>query len=238
MTKDSAPAAGSPSVVVEPAWLRFGAPVALPVLGAVAGWLLALAAGVVAGLPWFPFQGPFELVASWPQPQGTIGLAAFGALAGLGFTSFLINDRLTVTVAGDRVELRRGRRAPIEVEGARIAAAFADRDALVLQDADGDELARERTDITTIALRTAFREHGHRWLDADPHGREFELWVEGTPGVSARADALLRTRAHALKKRNDGEAAQLREALRGAGYLVRDQKRAQHVRPRPHRTRE
>lgn len=235
MTQDSSPVTGNATVAIEPAWLRYGSVIGLPVLGGLIGWLIALAAGWVAGLPWAPFQGPFELIASLPQPTGTLGIAGFGVLAGIGFSSLMAADRLTATVASDRVEFQRGRRTPFEVDGPEVDSVFLDRNALVLQDAAGDELAREQTDIPAATLRAAFHEHGYRWLKSDPHGTEFALWVPETPGVGVRVDSLLRTRAHALKKRNDTDAAQLREAIKRAGFLVRDEKKQQYFRPRPQR---
>ena len=121
------------------------------------------------------------------------------------------------------------------VEGSRVDAALYDHGTLVLLDASGDEAARARTDITAGALRTAFRAHGYRWLDADPHDGEFELWVPDTPDVSPRADALLRAREHARKKGHHAEADQLRDALARAGFLVRDRKKQQFWRTRPQR---
>lgn len=235
MTQDSSPVTGNATLAVEPVWLRYGSVIGLPVLGGLIGWLIALTAGWVAGLRWAPFQGPFELIASLPQPAGTLGIAGFGVLAGIGFSSLMAADRLSVTVAPERVEFRRGRRAPSEVAGIEVDAAFLDRGALVLQDSAGDELAREQTGIPAATLRATFHEHGYRWLKSDPHGGEFELWVPETPAVGVRVDSLLRTRAHALKKRNDTDAAQLRDAIKRAGFLVRDEKRQQHVRPRPQR---
>lgn len=229
------PAAGKAAVAVEPAWLRYGSAIGLPVVGGALGWLLALAAGWIAGLPWAPFQGVFELVSSLPQPHGTLGVAGLGVLAGLGFLSLMIGDRLRVAVSAEQIELRRGLRDVSTVPGSRVSAALLDHGALVLLDAAGDEAARARTDITAGALRTAFRAHGYRWLDADPHAGEFELWVPDTPEVGPRADALLRARAHARKKGHHAETDKLRDALVRAGYLVRDEKRQQYWRKRPQR---
>ena len=126
MTSHSAPVSGKPTTAVEPAWLRYGSVIGLPVVGAAIGWALVLAAGWIADLPWAPFQGPFELVASLPQPQGTLAVAGLGALAGLGFLSLLVNDRLRVTVTAERIELRRGLRDLSTVEGSRVDAALFD----------------------------------------------------------------------------------------------------------------
>lgn len=235
MTRNSAPAQQTATVAVEPSYRRYGAWIGLPVAGGLLGCLVTLLAGWVAGLPWAPFQGPFELVASLPQPHGTLAVAGFGMVAGLGFASYMATDRLAVSVTAEGVELRRGRRPAQTIDGTCVRTAFAGGGTLVLLDDDGDELAHEATAIPVHTLREAFRAHGYRWSQGDPHAGEYRLWAEDDPDVAVRANSLLRTRKHALAKRHGAEAAQLRAELARAGYLVHDRKKQQYWRPRPNR---
>ncbi|MGH3991568.1 MAG: YqeB family protein, partial [Pseudonocardiaceae bacterium] len=94
-------------VVDEPKWLRVGSWIGCPVLGAVAARLLQGIADWVASQPWFPFQGPFELVASLPEPQASIGSVVIGLIAGLVFAVLWARDRLVVTVSPSEVTLKR-----------------------------------------------------------------------------------------------------------------------------------
>ncbi len=220
-------------MAVEPGYRRYGAWIGLPVAGGLLGCLVTLLAGWIAGLPWAPFQGSFELVASLPQPQGTLAVAGFGVVAGLGFASFMATDRLAVAVAPGNVQLHRGRRPAQTIDGDSVRTAFAGSATLVLLDYDGDELAHEATNIPVHTLREAFQAHGYRWNNGDPHAGEYRLWAEDDPDVGVRANSLLRTRERALAKRHRAEAAQLRAELARAGYLVQDRKKQQYWRPRP-----
>lgn len=47
----------------DPGWTWIIVWLGFPLAGALVLWALKLAAGWVAGLPWAPLQGPFELAA-------------------------------------------------------------------------------------------------------------------------------------------------------------------------------
>src|SRR5690606_8608237 len=57
--------------------------VGLPAVGGVLGWLLSTLAEWAASLPWVPYRGPIELIASLPQPQATLGCVGLGVVVGL-----------------------------------------------------------------------------------------------------------------------------------------------------------
>lgn len=89
---------GGDATVVAPApveralvWVGF------PLIGAGAGWLLKALAGWATSLPWVPFQGPLELVASIPDPSATIGSLALGIVAGLVVAVLAERDYVRVT---------------------------------------------------------------------------------------------------------------------------------------------
>lgn len=221
------PATGT--VVREPTWVWVLVWSVFPLLGAAAGWLVVSVSGWAADLRWLPFRGVFRLLDRYAGAPVTVGAVAAGAVVGLGFAYAGHRDKLTVTVDGGGVDLRRDGRDR-RVDRAAVAAAFADGKHLVLQDAGDGELAREKSDLPPAALAAAFRAHGYPWRDADPHAADFRLWVEGLPDLPPGADPLLRARARVLGKRE--EAAELRSELARIGVLVRDEKKRQYVRTR------
>ncbi|MGH8908883.1 MAG: YqeB family protein [Egibacteraceae bacterium] len=230
MRSGAAPQRGG-TVVDEPAWAVLPTWIGLPPLGAVAGWLLKLLAGWVASLPWVPFQGPFELIASIPEPQATIGAVIVGGLAGLALAYLAAKDRLTVTVFDDLVTMARGRSPIRDIERAPIRAVFLDRKQLVLLGTAGEELAREGSDLGADRLRDAFHSHGFPWHeDGDPYKEEYWRWVEDTPDLSASANALLKARARALDKGDSDDVARLRADLAKLGIVVREEKKRQYWR--------
>ena len=199
----------------------------LPTLGAGAGWLLKWAAGWVAGLPWAPLQGPFKLVAAAPEPAGTIGALTVGGAAGLVLAFLAVLDTAIVTVSPAGVTLRRGDHST-SVGRSAITAIFRDGGDLVVLGPAGEELSRERYDLSTRRIADGFTEHGLPWrADGDPYRDEYRRWVEDTPDLPAGANAVLRARQKALDKGEREDAEQLRAELGKLGLVIRDEKKRQ-----------
>ncbi|MBC8075177.1 MAG: hypothetical protein H7Y32_03800 [Chloroflexales bacterium] len=221
---------GSETVVAVSLWERILVWVAFPVLGAGAAWLLYAVADWVVSLPWAPFQGPFKLVASFPDPQGTIGALVVGAGAGLVLAFLAAQERLTVTVSDDQITIERGGSSRV-LKRASISAVFLDRKQLVLLSPTSAEVVREASDLNANHLTSALRTHGYPWLaDGDPYNDTYRRWVEDTPEIAGHANALLKARARALDKSDDDETAQLRTELANLGIVVRDEKKRQYWR--------
>ncbi|MCP2165053.1 YqeB family protein [Goodfellowiella coeruleoviolacea] len=216
-------------VVAEPMWSHLLLWLGFPLLGAVAGGLLALIADWVAGLEWAPMQGLFKLVASIPDPYGQFGGAALGVLAGLVLGAIGSNEALTVTVDAHQVGLTRGK-ATRTVDRARVSAVFLDGKDLTLLGPDTAPLARERCELNQGQLRHAFTTHGYPWLDGgDPHRDDYRRWIEDTPDLPAGANSLLRARGKALGS-DPAEAADLAAELGKLGVAVREEGKRQYWR--------
>jgi hypothetical protein len=202
--------------------------VGFPLIGAAAGWLLKSLAEWATSLPWVPFQGPLELVASVPDPQATIGSLALGVAGGLVVAVLAEQDYVRVTVEDDQLTVTRGgssRRVP----RASVEAVFLDGKQLVLLGHETDEVVREGGDLPDAErLQAAFRAHGYPWVPGgDPHKDEYRRWVEDLPGLPAGADAVLKARARALDRGDKEDAAQLRLELGKLGIVVRDEGKRQ-----------
>jgi hypothetical protein len=217
------------TVVAEPTAVRQGIWLVCPAAGAGLGWLLHAATSWLLSLPWMPFRGPLRLVESIPEPAGTLGALALGLAAGLALAALITVDQLTVTVAADRVEFSRGNQSST-VDGATITTVFPDGKTLVLLGADGTELAREKSDLSRESLAQAFRDHGYRWVDADPYAPHYRRWVADLPGLPPGANELLKARDKALHKGADKEVRELRAELVKLGVMVREEKKRQYFR--------
>lgn len=200
-----------------------------PVAGAGLGWLVKALAGWASTLPWVPFQGPLELIASLPEPWVTLGALVVGAVAGLVLAFIAHQENLAVTVTADTVTLKRGEHTR-EIAAGSVGGVFVDDKCLVLLGRDTGELARERSDLGTPRLRDAFTAHGYTWYDTDPYGDAFRPWVEDSPDLSSSAHALLKARRRALEKDKNDDAAELRHELAKLGVVVREEKQRQHWR--------
>ncbi|MGW4116503.1 YqeB family protein [Actinosynnema sp. NPDC004786] len=217
------------TVVAEPRGQVALVSVGFPVLGALAVWGLKSIAGWVADLRWAPMQGPFRLVASIPEPWATIGSVAVGAVLGLVVAGVAAHERLVVEVFNEGVELLRGGRHR-SFDRTLVSGVFLDGKKLVLLGVDTGELARETHDLKPEELAEAFQTHGYQWLDADPYREDYRRWVDGTPDLPPGANAVLKVRAEALRKGDQGDADELREELARLGVVVREEKKRQYWR--------
>ncbi|KAA5831177.1 hypothetical protein ABT337_00250 [Saccharopolyspora hirsuta] len=217
----------APTTVVEHALLRRGTWIIFPLLGALVVLLLRLVSGWVAGLSWAPFQGVFELAASVPDPWGTIGAIAIGALIGFGFAGLFAQERLAVTVDAERITLAVGT-SEQHLDRDDVDAVFVDGKDFVVLDGAGAELARRRSELDRKELRKAFTAHRYPWRDGDPH--EYRLWSGEDSELPLRINALMADRERALRKRDHKEAALLRAELAERGIVVRDAKQRQYWR--------
>ncbi|RZQ62755.1 hypothetical protein [Amycolatopsis suaedae] len=216
--------------ITDPAWLAVTLWTGGPIAGAGILWGLTRLAGWITSLEWFPFQGPFKLVASIPEPGLTLGSLGLGVLIGLGVALLAAADRPTFTVTPDAVVVHRGGREKGSFPRAEIGALYLDKRKLVLLDTNGGELARESSDIPAARLRELFTGNDLPWREADPHAGEYHLWVEDTPELSGRANALLKARRTALDKLETDEANAVRAELAKLGVVVRDEKKRQYWR--------
>ncbi len=139
-------------------------------------------------------------------------------------------ERLTVSVSDDRTSIVRGESSQA-IERRSVGAVFLDGKELVILGQAGEEIAREASDLDVDRLRAALLTHGYPWrADGDPYRNEYRLWVEDTPDLPVGADALLKARARALGKGDDGkgDAAELRAELASLGIVVREENKRQY----------
>ncbi len=229
---DRTPAAapGEPTVVAEPAGRVALVWILCPPLGAALLWLVQASAGWVASLRWIPMRGPFMLIDAVDEPWATGGALVLGTLGGLLVAGIAAAERLTVTVAIDRVTLVRGTTTR-RIGRDEITGAFRDGKRLVLLGPAAEELAREPSDLPADRLRAAFQAYGYRWYaDGDPYRADFRRWTDGGPELPPGAYSLLKARQRALDKGDKADVAELRTELVPLGVVVRDEGKRQYWR--------
>lgn len=198
-------------------WLGF------PVVGALAGGLLAGALDWVLGLSWAPMRGPLELVdeltGEWTLPI----LLGIGALLGLGIALATQHEVARIEVGPDGATLTQDGRDQ-HVAADEIDVVFTENGLVVVQDATGRRRAWARMeDLSEPQVRTAFTEHGHAWVEADPFAGDFSRWVPDAAALPAGANAVLVARQKALESNNGQDAEDFRLELAKLGVVVRDE---------------
>lgn len=200
----------------------------LPALGLLLGWFVPLVADEVAGLPWAPLQGPFELIASagWTTLAGPVAGLVLGA--GAGVVAVAVSMKVTFEDGTVRVDKDGHSRI---LGRSEIGAVFRDGDDLVVLDGDSRQLLREKCDADADLLARTFAARGYPWRDEDPHAARYRRWVPDAPELPAGVNAVLKAREKALKGKSRTDAAELHEEAQRLGYVVRDEKTRQYWRP-------
>ncbi|MFD7914859.1 hypothetical protein ACFV30_29750 [Streptomyces sp. NPDC059752] len=199
-------------------------------VGAGVGWLVKTLAKWIVTLPWAPLQGPAELLTELPEPALTIAVVCAGALLGIGIVVYGRFEDLSAEISNADIALTR-KGQTTQIVGSDVAMVFLDGNQFVVLGRDGGELAREKCDFKKGRVAEAIRSHGYTWVDRDPHKDDYRPWVPETPGLPEGANALLKARSLALKKRDsDDELRELREELARMGVVVRDEKARQYWR--------
>lgn len=225
-------AAASPTEVTAGPWAARAPWIALPLLGAVIGLVLRVAALWLVQLRWAPFQGVFELLSAGAEPVGTLVVAACCAVVGLGFAGLRAQERLGLAVSPEELLLTRGTSSQ-RFARSDIGAVHPDGDELVVLDAEDGELTRQRCGLDRAEVRRALLEHDFPWCDQDPHRGAYREWTGDSAELSLRGNALLAERERAVRRRSTGEAASLRRRLAELGIVVRDEGKRQFWRVGP-----
>jgi len=206
--------------------------VVAPVVGMGIGVVLPWVAAWAEDLPWVPFQGPLELLASIDRRWGiALGLVV-GLTLGAALAVVTIRDTTRVTIAPDEVAFRRNG-ATRRIARADVGAVFLDGKQLVLTDDATRELVREQIDAKLDRIERAFRECEYPWHHADPHAGRFQRWVPGTPDLPETVNITLLARERALREKDAADADDLRTDLMKKGFVVKEQDSRQFWRPIP-----
>ncbi|WP_149261946.1 hypothetical protein [Actinomadura sp. K4S16] len=220
----------APTTLARPVWAWTTLYIAAAALMAGLGWLVKVLANWLTTLEWAPMRGPARLLVSIPEPWLTAGLVALGAVVGLGLIFSDALEQVSVAVSDDRVVLRRPGHVQ-EITRDRVGPVFRDRGHLVLLGRGGEEIAREKCDLSARKLAAAFTGHGYAWTDGDPYLDDFRLWVPKTPDLSEHANSLLKVRAEAMEGSRSAEVVkELRRELARIGVVVRDNGKQQYWR--------
>lgn len=200
-----------------------------PLAGGLIGWFLPSIAKWVAGLAWFPWQGPFTLIADTEHITAIVA-AVIGVILAILFVLSTYGEMLTLVVDDESVtyeingEEERFLRSDIE-------AILHDGKYWVTLGPGGVPLAQEKSDLPLEKVREELQRRGFPWRDADPYADEWLLWLPGNDAVPQGANAVFEARKTAKKKDNLVEVRKYNKELRKLGIAVRDDKADQYWRP-------
>ena len=129
-------------------WLGF------PLLGLVLGWFLPSIAKWAVTLPWAPFQGPLNLIASYNGAWVGFITMVLGLFAGIMVTLFSFHESLEMTIYDEKVMLKL--RDDETILKRKIFHLFLDKKQIVLLGNDEQELFRYKQELNRNTVGAAF----------------------------------------------------------------------------------
>ncbi len=131
--------------------------------GAVAGAVLPYLAGLAADLPWFRFQGPLRLLASFDHAWLVWLRPVVGLLVGLVLAAWVVHASPVLRLTPHEIHVERGGRVQRVVAREKVDAVFRRGSHIVIQTAAGRELFDDEVEGDRDAVRDAFVALGYPW---------------------------------------------------------------------------
>ncbi|MBD8063455.1 YqeB family protein [Oceanitalea stevensii] len=131
--------------------------------GALAGIVLPYLAGLAADLPWFPFQGPLQLLGSFDQAWLVWLRPAVGLALGLAFAIWVIHESPVLHLTSREIRVERRGEVQRVIARDKVDAVFRRRSNVVIQTASGRELFDDDVEGDRDEVRDAFVALGYPW---------------------------------------------------------------------------
>ncbi|MFJ7185099.1 YqeB family protein [Lysinibacillus xylanilyticus] len=200
-----------------------------PLVGLVLGWFLPSIAKWASTLPWVPFQGPLNLIASYNGAWVSFITMVLGLLVGIMVTLFSFHESLEMTIYDEEVMLKlRDDETILKKED--ISLVFIDGKQIVLLGNDEKELFRYKQELNRNTVGTAFLKHNYLWSEKAPFKEDYKKWVVDCPDLSPAANALFKARKVAIEDGNDEEVFQLAKELWKLRVSVKEKGKSQYYR--------
>jgi len=200
-----------------------------PILGAVVGWYLPVLARWILKLPWLPYQGVIEKIASYSGMTASVILCIVGIIAGIALSQFIFYETLRVFINDDSVTVKiRDTKDNFRKDDLQYI--YMDGKSLVFVGQQENEMFNEKYDGNKKKMAKTFLSLGYPWFDSDPYQAAYRRWDENDHQIPAAVHALLRARKGCLENDQETMARQLRLDLAGIGVAVKDRKDKQYIR--------
>jgi hypothetical protein len=200
-----------------------------PILGAIIGWYLPVIAKWILKLPWLPYEGLVEKIASYSGMTASAILCIIGAVAGIALSQFIFYETLTVIINKEAVLLKI-RKAQDSFLKEDIQSVYLDGKSLVLVGRQENEMYKEAYDGNKETIAQAFLSLGYPWFYDDPYLADYRRWEESDLQVPVAAHSLLRARKEYLEDDEETKARQLQRDLAKIGIAIKDRKGGQYIR--------
>lgn len=134
--------------------------------GVAAGAVLPYLARLATDLPWFPFQGPLRLLASFDYPWLVWLRPVLGLAVGLAFAAWVIYSSTVLRMTAHEIRVERRGQVERVIAREKVDAVYRRGSNVVIETASGRELFNDDVEGDIDSIRDAFIAHGYPWEGA------------------------------------------------------------------------
>lgn len=130
------------------------------------GALLPLLARWASGLPWFPFQGPLELLSSFDNAWLVWGRPLLGLGAGLALAGWTLFDSPVLHISSGGIKVQRRGEVQRVIDRSKVDAIYRRGGTFVIETDGGRTLFEGDIEGDRDEIRDAFVSQGYPWEGA------------------------------------------------------------------------
>lgn len=133
-----------------------------PVVGLGLGLAFPVVAEWASRLSWVPFQGPFQLIASFDASWLNWGRPLVGLILGLVFAAFIVHESAVLHVTAEHIEVT-SNGSTRRIARSDIAGIYRDGSKVVVESHSGRRLYHAQIEGGKDNVRDAFVANGYPW---------------------------------------------------------------------------
>jgi len=203
--------------------------VCFPVVLGTIGWFIPKLLDFIKGIPLFSDSKIIQLLELFnPFWVSTILMSA-GVVIGVLLSLTVYSEALKMSVNDQEILINKDNHEKI-IKKPEVKEIFMEKNEDVITGNKGQELLREKTDITKEKIRKIFRTYHYPWCEQDPYADEYVLWTLDDHTLGEKVNSILYERRKAIREGDKKKAKNLKMDLNELGVVVKDQGENQYVR--------
>lgn len=203
--------------------------VLFPIVFGTIGWFLPKLLDFIKRIPLFSDSKVIQLLELFDPFWVSIILMFAGVVIGVLLSLTVYSEALKMSVSDQEILINKDDHEKI-IKKSEVKEIFMENNEVVITGNSGQELLREKTDITKEKIRKIFLYHHYPWCEQDPYVDEYMLWTLEDHTLGEKVNSILYDRRKAIREGDKKKAKNLKMDLNELGVVVKDQGENQYVR--------
>ncbi|XCS11635.1 hypothetical protein GBG21_02035 [Aeribacillus pallidus] len=198
------------------------------VLGTI-GWFLPKLLDYIKSISFFSDSKVIQLLASFNPFWLSIILVFAGVVIGVLLSLTVYSEALKMSISDQEILINKDDSERI-IRKSEVKEIFMEGHEVIITGHRGEELLREKTDISKEKIRNIFLYHHYPWFEQDPYVDKYILWTLEDHTLGEKVNSILYERRKAIREGDKKKAKNLKKDLNELGVVVKDQGEDQYIR--------